>query len=66
MICFRFTVAPPPKIAAPRRLNSVTTGNGLNGNTDLFGSDPFELNNAPNIFKVSFVETNCCKSLLIL
>ncbi|KAI8040142.1 PTB domain-containing adapter protein ced-6 [Drosophila gunungcola] len=44
-------LAPPPKIAAPRRLNSVTTGNGLNGNTDLFGSDPFEMNNGPIIFK---------------
>ncbi|KAH8252886.1 hypothetical protein KR032_002335, partial [Drosophila birchii] len=44
-------LAPPPKIAAPRRLTSVTTGNGLNGNTDLFGSDPFEMNNGPTIFK---------------
>ncbi|XP_016968004.1 PTB domain-containing adapter protein ced-6 [Drosophila biarmipes] len=44
-------LAPPPKIAAPRRLTSVTTGNGLNGNTDLFGSDPFEINNGPTIFK---------------
>lgn len=45
-------VAPPPKIAAPRRLTPATTGNGLNGNTDLFGSDPFDMNNGPTIFKV--------------
>ncbi|KAH8321761.1 hypothetical protein KR067_000012, partial [Drosophila pandora] len=44
-------LAPPPKIAAPRRLIPGTTGNGLNGNTDLFGSDPFDMNNGPTIFK---------------
>ncbi|XP_002017766.2 PTB domain-containing adapter protein ced-6 isoform X1 [Drosophila persimilis] len=44
-------LAPPPKIAAPRRSTSVTTSNGLNGNTDLFGSDPFEMSNGPTIFK---------------
>ncbi|EDW74719.1 uncharacterized protein Dwil_GK15827, isoform D [Drosophila willistoni] len=49
-------LAPPPKIAAPRRSTSVTSSNvtssnGLNGNTDLFGSDPFELNNGPSMFK---------------
>lgn len=56
-------VAPPPKVAAPRRSTSVTnsitsTNNNnnvalTNGNTDLFGSDPFEINNGPSIFKVS-------------
>lgn len=54
-------LAPPPKVAAPRRSTSVTnsitsTNNNnnitvTNGNTDLFGSDPFEINNGPSIFK---------------
>ncbi|ALC41451.1 ced-6 [Drosophila busckii] len=46
-------MAPPPKIAAPRRSTSVTGSGitGLNGNTDLFGSDPFEMNNGPSVFK---------------
>ncbi|XP_004520645.1 PTB domain-containing adapter protein ced-6 [Ceratitis capitata] len=53
-------LAPPPKVAAPRRSTSVTnniTSNNnnnvavTNGNTDLFGSDPFEINNGPSIFK---------------
>ncbi|EDW57144.1 PTB domain-containing adapter protein ced-6 [Drosophila virilis] len=46
-------LAPPPKIAAPRRSTSVSNSgnNGLNGNTDLFGSDPFEMNNGPSVFK---------------
>ncbi|EDW02388.1 GH21964 [Drosophila grimshawi] len=43
-------LAPPPKIGAPRRSTSVTNS-GLNGNTDLFGSDPFEMNNGPSVFK---------------
>ncbi|KAH8280352.1 hypothetical protein KR018_003190, partial [Drosophila ironensis] len=44
-------LAPPPKIAAPRRIIPANTSGGLNGNTDLFGSDPFEMNNGPAIFK---------------
>ncbi|XP_067631149.1 PTB domain-containing adapter protein ced-6 [Eurosta solidaginis] len=54
-------LAPPPKVAAPRRstsvTNSITNNNNnnniamTNGNTDLFGSDPFEINNGPSIFK---------------
>lgn len=54
-------LAPPPKVAAPRRstsvTNSITSSNNnnniamTNGNTDLFGSDPFEINNGPSIFK---------------
>ncbi|XP_064548012.1 PTB domain-containing adapter protein ced-6 [Drosophila montana] len=46
-------LAPPPKIAAPRRSTSVSNSgnNGINGNTDLFGSDPFEMNNGPSVFK---------------
>ncbi|KAH8407526.1 hypothetical protein KR222_004924 [Zaprionus bogoriensis] len=46
-------LAPPPKIAAPRRTISQSSSgnNGLNGNTDLFGSDPFEMNNGPSVFK---------------
>ncbi|KAH8371617.1 hypothetical protein KR093_008277 [Drosophila rubida] len=49
-------LAPPPKIAAPRRNTPSTNNignNGLNGNTDLFGSDPFEMNNGPSVFKQS-------------
>ncbi|XP_036330657.1 PTB domain-containing adapter protein ced-6 [Rhagoletis pomonella] len=50
-------LAPPPKVAAPRRSTSVTNNNNnniiamTNGNTDLFGSDPFEINNGASIFK---------------
>ncbi|XP_034101769.1 PTB domain-containing adapter protein ced-6 isoform X1 [Drosophila albomicans] len=46
-------LAPPPKIAAPRRNTPLTNNIGLNGNTDLFGSDPFEMNNGPSVFKQS-------------
>lgn len=42
-------LAPPPKVSAPRRSTSVTN-NITNGNTDLFGSDPFEMN-GPSMFK---------------
>ncbi|KAH8297289.1 hypothetical protein KR044_010157 [Drosophila immigrans] len=57
-------LAPPPKIAAPRRSTPLTNSIG-NVNTDLFGSDPFEMNNGPSVFKVrrttlnsNLIETN--------
>ncbi|XP_037947840.1 PTB domain-containing adapter protein ced-6 [Teleopsis dalmanni] len=55
-------LAPPPKMAASRRSTSTTSNNNnninttnnnnnhiLNGNADLFGSDPFDVN-GPSIF----------------
>lgn len=47
-------MAPPPKVATPRRVNG-TTPNIMNGHQDLFGSDPFHpASNTSRPFDVSF------------
>lgn len=47
-----FSVAPPPKAGTPRRSNSNSISNDINGNEDLFGSTPFS--DKPNtLFNVS-------------
>ena len=47
-------MAPPPKVATPRRVNG-TTPNIMNGHQDLFGSDPFHpASNNSQPFDVSF------------